>query len=417
MKTRPFDLIWISGVIVAGVATGWLIRGGATVVSQPPAEESITQSARRSASSSPRTQNKWLAFATQFSEISENERAAFQKNIAPQDRGAAIEALLAQGGPVGFDSKLEAMIDQLVSHWAEENFEAAWAWSRQLKGEGTQNFIASKLLDKLVMTDPERALSCYLELMQTNPSFESKVPEKVLAGAALKSAEDFLNFAGKFGLSWYPGDSCAFAKDFNFQQVADGIAELQRGDDRKLPVGFPQNFHEAWAEQDREAAFASFTGGAFERLGDFYNFLEGLEKHNPPEAVWDWVAEKIQNSEVSSKAIRRGLRNLDAVSFNGIIQALPDAASRDHFLMQIALEGEIVSRRDNVPSIAISAMSSAEVRLEAFSKMHQDDPGGEHDCPLDITKITDADLQAWQITRQQVEAIFSEPIKKSSKSE
>jgi hypothetical protein len=417
MKTRPFDLIWISGVIVAGVATGWLIRGGATVVSPPPAEESITQSARRSASPTPRTQNKWQAFATQFSEISEKERAAFQKNIAPQDRGAAIEALLAQGGPVGFDRELGAMIDQLVSQWAEENFEAAWAWSRQLKGEGNQNFIASKLLDKLVMTDPERALSRYLEMVQTNPSFESKVPEKVLASAALKSAEDFLNFAGKFGHSWDTGDSCEFAKDFNFQQVADGIAKLQGSDDRKLPVGFPQNFHEAWAEQDREAAFVNFTEGTFERLGGFYRFLKGLEKHNPPEAVWDWVAKKIQNSEVSSKAIRSGLRNLNAVSFNGIIQALPDAASRDHFLMQIALEGEIVSRRDDVPSIAISAMSSAEVRLEAFSKMHQDDPGGAYYCPLDITKITDADLQAWQITRQQVEAIFSEPIKKSSKSE
>jgi hypothetical protein len=415
MKTRPFDLIWISGVIVAGVATGWLIRGGATVVSPPPAEESITQSARRSASTSPRTQNKWQAFATQFSEINEKERAVFQKNIAPQDRGTAIEALLAQGGPDGFDRELETMINQLVSQWAEENFEAAWAWSRQLKGEGTQNFIASKLLDKLVMTDPERALSCYLEMIQTNPSFESKVPEKVLAGAALKSAEDFLNFAGKFGLSWDPGDSCEFAKDFNFQQVADGIAKLQGSGDRKLPMGFPRNFHEAWAEQDREAAFVNFTKGTFDYLGDFYRFLGDLEKHNPPEAVWDWVAEKIQNSEVSSKAIRRNLRNLNAVSFNGIIQALPDAASRDHFLMQIALEGEIVSRRDDVPSTAISAMSSPQVRLEAFSKMHQDDPGLPYGRPLDITKITDADLQAWQITRQQVEAIFSEPIKKSAK--
>ena len=415
MKTRPFDLIWISGVIVAGVATGWLIRGGATVVSPPPAEESITQSARRAASTSPRTQNKWQAFATQFSEISENERAAFQKNIAPQDRSAAIEALLAQGGPDGFDSKLEAMIDQLVSHWAKENFEAAWAWSRRLKGEGTQNFIASKLLDKLVMTDPERALSCYLELMQTNPSFESNVPEKVLAGAALKSAEHFLNFAGKFGLSWNPGDSCEFAKDFNFQQVADGIAKLQGSDDRKLPVGFPQNFHEAWAEQDREAAFVSFTGGAFERLGGFYKFLEGLEKHNPPEAVWDWLAEKIQKSEDSSKGIRSSLHNVNSVSFNGIIQALPDAASRDHFLMQIALEGGVAFRGDEVPSIAISAMSSPQMRLEAFSKMHQEDRGREHGYPLDIKKITDADLQAWQITRQQVEAIFSEPIKKSAK--
>jgi hypothetical protein len=413
MKTRPFDLMVISGVIVAGVATGWLIRSEVTVMSPPPAKESITQSARRSASTSPRTQNKWQAFATQFPAISENERAAFQKNIAPQDRGAAIEALLAQGGPDGFDDELERMIGQLVSQWAEENFEAAWAWSRQLKGEGTQNFIASQLLDKLVITDPERAVTRYLEMMQTNPSFESKVPEKVLAGAALKSAEDFLNFAGKFGLSWYLGDPCKFATDFNFQQLADGIVKLIGSKSEKLPMGFPQNFHEAWAEENREAAFVSFTGGAFGREVNFDKFLTGLEKHNPPEAVWDWVAEKIQNSEVSSKAIRRSLHNVDGVSFNGIIQALPDAASRDHFLLQLAVEGGVAFSGGEVPSIAISAMSSPQVRLEAFSKLH--DREQERDSPLEITKITDAELQAWQITRQQVEAIFTEPLKKSAK--
>ncbi len=185
------------------------------------------------------------------------------------------------------------MIDQLLGAWAEENFEAAWAWSQQLEGEGAQNFIASRLLNQLVATDLEHALSLYLELIQINPSLKSEVPEKALAGAALKNADEFLKLAGKFGFSWTTGFACEFAKDFNFQQAADGIIKLPGREDSRLPLGFPKNFYEAWAERDREAAFKSFIEGKLDRAGGLYGFLNGLEKHNPSEAVWGWVAEKI----------------------------------------------------------------------------------------------------------------------------
>ena len=341
-----------------------------------------------------------------FSETSREEREAFKKTIAPQDRSAAIEALVAEGGPQGFDPDLKDMIDEFLNAWAKENFAEAWAWSQQLTGEGTRNFIAERLLVRLVTIDRELALTRYLELKQTSPSFESKVPEKIFASAALKDADDFLNFAGKVGTGLYSGASCDFAKDFNFQQVADGISKSANKEDHTCPVGFPRNFYEVWAERDRDAAFASFTGGTLNRLGGFDDLVGALERHHNPEVIWDWVAEKIQESEASNKTIRSGLRNLQSVSFNGIIQALPDAASRDRFLTQVALEGGVTFRTNEVPSIAISAMSSPQVRLETFSKMHQErlEKGWE---PLEIATITDADLQAWGITHQQITAIFS----------
>jgi hypothetical protein len=95
------------------------------------------------------------------------------------------------------------------------------------------------------------------------------------------------------------------------------------------------------------------------------------------------------------------LCGLESVSINGIIQALPDAAVRDRFLIQVACEyGEI-------PTIAISAMSSSKVRLEAFSQLRKQDY-----YELDITKFTEADLQAWGVTRQQITDIFSAPVDK-----
>lgn len=270
----------------------------------------------------------------------------------------------------------------------------------------------------MVKTDPVRALAAYLEFEQMNPSFKSEVPEKLFASAALKNTEEFLNCTESFRFSWDTGKPCEFAKDFNFQQVADGLAKLPKKEAGKIPSGFPRNFYEVWAERDRdrEAAFKSLTGGELARVGKFDEFLEGLERHNPPEAVWDCVAKKIQESEVSSKAIRTNLANLQAVSFNGIIQALPDAASRDQFLMQIVLECGVTHQFNEIPSIAISAMSSPQVRLEAFAKMHQLRMGRQWD-QLNIATITDADLQAWGATRQQIADIFSAPEEKPPESD
>jgi hypothetical protein len=152
---------------------------------------------------------------------------------------------------------------------------------------------------------------------------------------------------------------------------------------------------------DREAAFASFTGGELSRLESLDIFLGNLEDHSNPEAVWNWVAEKIQKSEVSSKMIRSGLCSLESFDFNGIIQALLDAAVRDRFLIQVACEyGEI-------PTITISAMSSSKVRLEAFSQLRK-----QENYDLGITKFTEADLQAWGVTYQQITDIFSAPVDK-----
>jgi hypothetical protein len=408
MKTQSHQLILASALTAVGLTIGWLIGGKATAATSLPTVKSPPNSARRDESQRLTTKidAKWQTFVTHISEISYGEREAFVGNITSQDRRSAIEVLLKQGGPRGFDSEIEQSIDQLLASWGKENFEDAWAWSQQIHGEGTKNFIVGRLLNLLVKTNPERALTLYLELEQTYPGFKSEVPAKVLASAALKNSEEFLNFATKFRFSWDQGEPCEFAKDFNFQQVADGIAKFSRKEDSKLPWGFPRNFYKAWADRDQDAAFASFTRGELKRLGDFEVFLWGLRAENNPNGVWSWVAEKIQESEVSSKAIAKGLGNIPAVSFNELVKALPDESSRDRFLTEVARERGICHRQDGMPSIAISAMSSPEVRLEAFAQMHK------RQIQPDVAKVTEADLQAWGVTRQQIIDIFSVPVDK-----
>lgn len=391
--------------MVAGIAAGWWIQGGATLAGFPGMEKSsqpdsmqINHSQRPIVKSDPKSQ----MFTNQFSTASHEEREILEAAITPQDRKGVIEALISQGGPDGFADEIEEVIERLLALWGSENFEAAWAWSQQIDGRGARNFLTGKLLNLLVTTDPERALALHLEFAGTNVDFESKVPEKILAKAALTNAEDFLKYAEKFEMVYHrTGRDCEFAADFNFQALADGLAKLKRTDaSQKFPEGFPSNFFETWAKRDRQAAF---NGGVLTGLIDFRDFLQDIEKDNS-EHSWDWVAQQIQSSEVSSKAISKSMY-IPSESFNRIIQALPDAVTRDRFLLQVVLEGGVTYRANDIPSIAISAMSSPQARLEAFSQMQQVREKNSWE-KLDSTPITDADLQAWGITRQQISALF-----------
>lgn len=391
--------------MVVGIAAGWWIHGGVTLAGFPgTAKSSRPASMQINDSQLPivKSDSKSQMFTNQFSTASREEKKILEGAITPQDRKGVLEALISQGGPGGFTEGMEELIERILALWGSENFEEAWAWSQQIHGHGTRNFLAEKLLNLLVETDPKRALALHLEFTGTNVDFDSKVPEKILAKAALTNADDFLTYAEKFEtIHFGTGRDCEFAADFNFQAVAEGLAKLTKADaSKKFPKGFPANFFETWAERDHQAAF---NGGVLTGLIDFRDFLPDIGTTDT-ERSWDWVAQQIQSSEVSSKAISKSL-HIPSESFNRIIQALPDAVTRDRFLLQVVMEGGVIYGPNDIPSIAISAMSSPQARLEAFSQMQQlreKDSWGE----LDTASITDADLQAWGITRQQISALF-----------
>jgi hypothetical protein len=391
--------------MVVGIAAGWWIHGGVNLAGFPGTEKSSQPASMQINNSQPpivRSDSKSQTFTNQFSTSSREEKKTLEESIAPLDRKGVLEALISQGGPGGFTEGMEEVIERLLALWSSENFEEAWAWSQKIHGSGTRNFLAEKLLNLLVETDPERALALHLEFTGTKVDFESKVPEKILAKAALTNAEEFLKYAEKFEtIHFGTGRDCEFAADFNFQAVAEGLAQLKKaGVSKKFPKGFPSNFFETWAERDHQAAF---NGGVLTGLIDFRDLLSDMGTKDA-ERSSDWVAQQIQSSEVSSKAISNSM-HIPSEDFNRIIQALPDAVTRDRFLLQVVREGGVTYGPNDIPSIAISAMSSPQARLEAFSQIKQlreKDSWGE----LDIGSITDADLQAWGITRQQISVMF-----------
>jgi hypothetical protein len=272
-------------IFIGSIALGWLMHGGAPAENLPQTAQ--TSSARQElATKADRAKDareaKFKNLAKQFATMESDEIDAYCANIAPQERGPFLETLFREEDPSGYSSQSYWMIDKILGIWATEDYESAWAWSQQITNDLCRRYILAKLLEKLAENDPTRALNESIEMSAADPKFYSSVGLHLLNKAASKSAGDFNEVLAKLPLS---DNTCTpninFAEDFNFQQVADGIAKFSKKEESKLPWGFPSNFYHVWAVCDREAAFASFTGGTLSRLQSLGGFKQFRGSQQP----------------------------------------------------------------------------------------------------------------------------------------
>jgi hypothetical protein len=397
---------WALIIFAAGLGTGWLIFGGGMRESEEAAGHKSTAPVARKRDARPEKtphESKFRNFTKEHPKRSDEDRQAFKKFLAPADRAAAIEALFAQAGPPrGIPSASKPMLAEILKTWASEDFDEAWAWCQRTESDNNRKFVAARLLEGLVDKDPDRALALHVEMVTEDPGFISTVPANIFKQAASKDAASFLEVLGIFGkLTIDPdpfaengGEAVDFDVNFDFQQVADGITAREGG----APIGFPTNFLSTWAERDADAAYAWFSSSQGEGLlENFDKLLEGIENQGVPGASYAWAAEKLR--EPGTTLIRTLTFNAANTAINSIAQAMPDIASRDHFICDVMA----MSPWDNpagVYSDTLTLMSTPAVRLETLRELGKSNK-------LDAAEIPDAHLQQWGLTRQQVEQLQS----------
>jgi hypothetical protein len=394
-------------IFAAGLGAGWLIFGGGARESSEVAGKKSAAPVVREREARPVTiqdDAKFRSFAKELPNLSDGEQKAFKKSLAPGDRAAVLNALLAQAGRDGIPWQSKPMISEILKTWAGEDFNGAWAWYRRIESDASRKFVASHLLDELVSQDADRAFALHLEIAAENPDFISSVPEHFLHKAASKDAVAYLDFLGKLPSSKSCfGNKVDFAKDFDFQQAAEGVQALKKKHGGELPV-FATNFLYSWAEQDADAAYAWFaktepdkTSDPFSEgsgLGSFSDLLEGIEKQGGPGASHVWLAEKLNESGTARDEIGRLLSSFhDPVIINGIAKAMPDVASRDRFLDDVVTKSGASNAAVEF-SYVLAQMSSPAVRLDSLHRWGN---------RLNPANISDCQLQQWGLTRQQVE--------------
>ncbi len=231
---------------------------------------------------------KFRNFAKKLSNPSIEDAEAFKKSLAPEDRAAAMEALLAQAGPYGIPELATSMIDEILKIWADEDINGAWSWCQRIDRDANRKFVAGKLIDGIVDKDMDRAFALHLEMTAEDPDFYSEVPMKLLDQAVSKDAASFLDLLGKlpFG-NGGGGRPMDFAEDFDFQQAAEGVTALRKNHEGKSPPVYPTNFLSIWASRDADAAYAWYSknpGEPFNESG--VDLIKGIEKQGVPGAVW-----------------------------------------------------------------------------------------------------------------------------------
>ena len=393
---KPFLLL----IFVGFTALGWISHQRVSATSTQPAATPTQPRHLERKSSAKRPQDthekKMRAFARQLPLLSSNEQETFCEKLAPQDRSALLEAMLKEASPSGFKFEQYSPLSKVLREWVAEDSDGALAWCQQLSSEAARRFMTGQILDKLAEKDLNGALAMHLEMSATDPKFKSSVPLVALEQTTKKSARDFLNLLNKIPLNGGGTRNFEFAKDFDFQQAADGVTALL-AKQHALPHEFPMNFIKSWAERDPDAAFAWMTPENQRGGISFRYLLEGIEKQGIPGAASAWVARKTEESESARKLIVAGMFNAPAATIDGVVKALPDSSSSDRFLTE--LFAEQTHHYPHNYATTLTRMSSPQLRLEAFAQAKKNG--------VNLAKeISETEYQTWGITKQQFEVIF-----------
>ena len=389
MKKRHFVLLFASSLVA-----GWAWRSATSSNDLPQSAQASPTRLRPKMARTPARSER----LEQFSKFTFNEQMNFCNNALSQDRAALVELLLHDGDPSGLVWESRTMIDIMIEAWVKEDFTSAWAWCQQLTCVTWKRYIAGELLDLLAEKDFTLALNLHLEMSAADSLFDSSIPDRALANAATKSASDFLDVLGKFPDRNSNSIEANFARDFDFKQTAEGVNALLRKQ-KKLPPEFPYNFIETWGERDPDAAFDWLVslGRDSDCDADLDSLLEGLGKQGIPGATSNWVAGKIEESVTSRSVIAQGLTNASSAMIQDIQKALPSSESSDRFMTELFLEQCKVGPSNYSASLA--AMSSPQVRINAFLRAKKED----HDLNREANELRYEDFG---VTRQQFEEIF-----------
>jgi hypothetical protein len=395
MKKRSIVLIFISSV-----ALGWLSRGSVSAINPPQiVKPSQTRPERKTeiARTDDAREAEFLAFVKRVPTLNDGEKDALTKNLAPKDRGALIKTLLEEGDPSGLSSEAKRMMKNILEVWVAEDFEGAWNWSQQITNDAFRRCVSATILEAMAEKDFSRALALCNDVNKADPQFICAVGLIALEKTASKSADDFLEVLASLSLI---DKACRggfeFAKDFDFQKLAEGASKLLKKQ-KRLPNAFPSDFITTWAERDPDAALAWLASDNNSLDIPFTDLLEGIEKQGIPGVASAWIANKIEESETSWKLVVEGMSNAPAASINGIVKALANPNTSDRFLTEL-----FINQCNFYPynfTTTLPGMSSPQARLKAFAQVKK---AGNNLAE----KITVTQYQSWGITKQQFDEIF-----------
>ena len=346
---------------------------------------------------------KWRSLAKQVTTFSDEERSGFLKQLAPADRGRALDALMSQAGPGSSSHHNTSTMDEIIKSWAIEDFEEALSYCQKCTSDGMRKYMLGELLEVLAENDPDRALQLLVQQSTEDPSFDSNVIFELARTKMGGNANQLVDFLTKFPMkSGSAAASVNFSHGYDFEVAANGIIAVIKANQGKNPAVLPMNLMESWAALDPDAAQTWWEKNGSFPYNDWSKILSGVEKHSTPEAAAAWVVAKFEKPGAPRAKMIRDLASdgVDGIAgkINMIARAMPDVGAQDRFLTDVILENSASLTRHY--RFAISGLSSPQTRLTVFQKI------GSENCVIDLQAVDDAQFQAWGLTRQQVELIF-----------
>ena len=209
-----------------------------------------------------------------------------------------------------------------------------------------------------------------------------------------------MNWGG--GILGY-GEPMDYAKNFDFHLAANGIENLRSKPGRFSEVRYPTDFYRVWAAKEPEAAFDRWVAHPSGRLSvsEDRDILEGVRKNIGTDADVAWFVDKLMERESPRGRIMEAFSGSEVFK-EQIMKALPDDAARDAVTFDDELKHRSLITIEDTKSL-LPRLSSPEARIEALQRI------SAKRNSINPNEISDARLEEWGVTRQQVKAIFPNP--------
>ncbi|RYD19263.1 MAG: hypothetical protein EOP88_19635 [Verrucomicrobiaceae bacterium] len=390
-------------IFTTGLLAGWGLYGLAgpvrPVIAEPSTKADRTPIAKPTAKEDPR----WSAFREKSRKADWGQMNAMLKEVVPGDRMAALEALAARPGLKGIGTVAIHLMEKITREWAAEDLDGAWAAAQKCQNEELREVMMGAILEQLAKTDPERALEMESTQVFSNNGIKSNLITMLQESKLRSGAADYIESIKRFpAVRTSSGSDEEFAGDFDFKLAADAVTALQKANDGNGPSSFPVNFMSEWAKKDPHAAFGWWAANPSLPFGDVNKVLEGFENHSPGSST-AWLVEKFQDPAMPREKLIAEWVDIDIDDLmpkvNTIAAALPDAQVADAFLHDV-----FVAKSEGVveaSAFALTGMSSPEARLAALRAMAAKYKSVDEN--VEMGEVTDEQLQAWGITREQAE--------------
>lgn len=373
------DTRFLYALFPLGILAGYLIPRSVPVGA--PASENETLAPRNSGPHRPRAtpnshENERISSISKAIKNNKRNRNTEQINVKASDVPAVIAKLLSDVGPSGLPYSVRTEINKMLTNWAAEDFDSAYAWACSNPNRNAAKDFLEVILDEHAKPDFHATMAMIHDLKGSD--IDLKLGQQLFDVAAKHSAQDAFDVLSTFPSTdgSYSGGTMEFPPDFDFKTFAElTAAHMQKnGISDSAFSYFPVNALEEWAKVDSSAALEFYLSNQKIPNSSLSDITDNFLDINDKKSTYSWLAKQYSSLEGAQRSKFGGdlndvfPRELGSTPLVELVDSLPTQSLKKEMIFDMIKSfGSMYS--DDVEFVSLlNHLPTTNERLKALQK-------------------------------------------------